>query len=204
MPSFRLSPRVGDKKLRSSSNSLHLWSSLMPSIRHMPGFARLGHASYIAASFAFSALPCRASTPERCSDFGVGSQLRSHSLTTASSAKRNWAQTPISRATTRASSKTIAASAYSTGSASRFLSQHCPERRPQGHRPMLLQIQARRLLRQPVGFQVNTGFGVADALQEADALQHFGQFLQAFGTQLGQQVPAAVGVVQGCQPWLAE
>ena len=80
--------------------------------------------------FALSALPRRASPPKRCSDFGVGSQLRSHSLTTHSSAKSNWAQTPISRASTPASSKAIAASAYSTGSAGQFLSDNCAKHRP--------------------------------------------------------------------------
>ena len=52
--------------------------------------------------------------PDRCSDFGVGSQLRAHSAKHHPAAKSNWAQTPISRASTLHAISTIAFSAYAT------------------------------------------------------------------------------------------
>jgi len=49
--------------------------------------------------------------------------------------------------------------------------------------------------RSAVRREQDVGLGGADALDQADALEHLGQVGHRLGAQLGQQVPAAVGVV---------
>jgi hypothetical protein len=47
------------------------------------------------------------------------------------------------------------------------------------------------------GLQVDARFGGFDAFYLADPLEDFGKFVQRGGMHFGQEVPSAVGVVQG-------
>src|SRR3990167_2483439 len=72
------------------------------------------------------------------------------------------------------------------------------------HRPCCMSMTSRAVFMrgswcgsgQAVGRQVQAGLGAADAADQADAFEHLRELGQAGGAQLGQQVPAAVGVVQ--------